>query len=68
VVTTTPNTVVTATGAGVNESTTSNKKGKAKLKVTAKKKGIITVRADRGRVVQRIGVAAASRSGANLTG
>jgi hypothetical protein len=68
VVDTTPNTVVTATGAGVNESTTSNKTGKAKLKVTAKKKGIITVRADRGRVVQRIGVASPSRSGANLTG
>ena len=65
---TTPNTVVTATGAGVKASTKSNKQGKAKLKIKAKKKGIITVRADGGRVVKRIGVASSSRSGANLTG
>ncbi len=65
---TTPNTVVTATGAGVKQSAKSNKQGKAKLKVTPKKKGIITVRADGGRVVQRIGVSSPSRSGANLTG
>jgi len=68
VVDTTPNTVVTATGAGVKASTKSNKAGKAKLKIKAKKKGIITVRADGGRVVKRIGVASPSRSGANLTG
>ncbi len=68
VVQTTPNTVVTATGAGVKASTKSNKAGKAKLKIKAKKKGIITVRADGGRVVKRIGVAFPSRSGANLTG
>ena len=68
VVNTTPNTVVTATGAGVKQSAKSDKNGKAKLKVKAKKKGIITVRAAGGRVVKRIGVASSSRSGANLTG
>ena len=68
VVITTPNTVVTATGAGVKQSAKSDKQGKAKLKVKAKKKGIITVRAAGGRVVKRIGVATSSRSGANLTG
>jgi hypothetical protein len=68
VVQTTPNTVVTAKGAGVNKSTKSNKKGKAKLKVKPKKKGIITVRASGGRVVKRIGVVSPNRSGANLTG
>jgi hypothetical protein len=67
IVDTTPNTVVTATGAGVKQSAKSNKQGKAKLKVKAKKKGIITVRAAGGDVVKRIGVAG-SRSGANLTG
>ena len=68
VVETTPNTIVTATGAGVNESAKSNKKGKAKLEVKAKKKGVVTVRAAGGRVVKRVGVAAPTRSGANLTG
>ena len=68
IVDTTPNTVVTATGAGVDESTTSNKKGKAKLKVKAKKKGVITVRAAGNKVAKRIGVASATQSGANLTG
>jgi hypothetical protein len=67
IVKTTPNTVVTATGAGVKQSAKSNKQGKAKLKVKAKKKGVITVRGAGNRVVQRIGVAG-SRSGANLTG
>jgi hypothetical protein len=68
VVQTTPNTVVTATGAGVSESTRSNKQGKATLQVRPKKKGIVTVRAAGGRVVKRLGVAAPRRSGANLTG
>jgi len=65
---TTPNTVVTARGAGVNESTRSNRSGKARLKITPKKAGIVTVRASSGRVVRRIGVANAVRSGGNLTG
>ncbi|MBA2643542.1 MAG: hypothetical protein H0U82_11545 [Actinobacteria bacterium] len=68
VVQTTPNTVVTAIGAGVNTSTKSNTKGTAKVKVKPKRKGIIVVRADGGRVVQRVGVVAPSRSGGNLTG
>jgi hypothetical protein len=67
IVNTTPNTVVTATGAGIKQSTTSNKQGKAKLEVKAKK-GVITVRAAGGNVVKRIGVASATGSGANLTG
>ena len=68
VVQTTPNTVVTANGAGTKASTKSNKQGKAKLTIKHKRKGIITVRAAGNRVVKRIGVASASRSGANLTG
>ena len=68
VVQTTPNTVVTAKGAGVDQSTKSNKKGRAKLTVKPKKKGIITVRASGGHVVKRVGVVSAARSGANLTG
>jgi len=68
VVQTTPNTVVTATGAGVKESAKSNKHGKAKLKVKPKRAGIVTVRAEGGRVVKRIGVVSPKRSGANLTG
>lgn len=68
VVQTTPNTVVTAQGAGVNQATKSDKKGKAKLTVTPKKKGIITVRADKGRVVKRIGVTSTRQSAASLTG
>ncbi|MEP6667333.1 MAG: hypothetical protein ABJA81_12870 [Nocardioidaceae bacterium] len=68
VVQTTPNTVVTAKGAGVNKSTKSDKKGKAKVKVKPKRPGIITVRAAGGRTVKRIGVVAPLRSGANLTG
>jgi hypothetical protein len=65
---TTPNTVVTATGAGVKASAKSNKQGKAKLKVKAKRAGIITIRAAGNRAVKRIGVASRQRSGANLTG
>jgi hypothetical protein len=68
VVQTTPNTVVTASGAGVDEATRSNKKGKAKVKVKPTRKGIVTIRGEGGRVVKRIGVAGAHRSGANLTG
>ena len=65
---TTPNTVVTARGAGVKESTRSNRTGKARLKIKPKKAGIVTVRAAAGRVVTRIGVANTVRSGRNLTG
>ncbi len=68
VVQTTPNTVVTATGAGVKASTKSNKQGKATLKLKPKKKGIVTVRGAGNRVVKRIGVSSVTRSGANLTG
>ena len=68
VVQTTPNTVVTATGAGVKESTKSDKKGKAKVKVKPKRPGIVTVRGAGNRPVKRIGVVSPRRSGANLTG
>ena len=68
VVQTTPNTVVTASGAGVKESTKSNAKGKATLKVKPKKKGIVTVRASGNKVVKRVGVASSRRTAANLTG
>lgn len=68
VVQTTPNTVVTATGAGVNTSTKSNKKGKAKVKLQPKRAGIVTIRASGNKSVKRVGVVAKSRSGANLTG
>jgi len=67
-VSTTPNTVVTARGAGVDQAARSNKAGKARLKITPKKAGIVTVRATAGRVVKRIGVAKPTRSGLNLTG
>jgi hypothetical protein len=68
VVQTTPNTVVTATGAGVKTSTKSNKKGKAKLKLKPKRPGIVTVRASGNKPVKRVGVLSETRSGANLTG
>jgi hypothetical protein len=68
VVRTTPNTVVTATGAGVKESAKSNKQGKAKVKLKPKRAGIVTIRGSGNRVVKRIGVVTRSRSGANLTG
>jgi hypothetical protein len=68
VVQTTPNTVVTATGAGVEKSSKSNNHGKAKVKVTPKRAGIVTVRGAGNRVVKRVGVLGASESGANLTG
>ena len=68
VVQTTPNTVVTAQGAGTKASTKSNKQGKAKLTIKPKRKGIVTVRGAGNRVVKRIGVASTTRSGANLTG
>lgn len=68
VVQTTPNTVVTATGAGVNTSTKSNKRGKAKVKLQPKRAGIVTIRGSGNKPVKRIGVVAKSRSGANLTG
>jgi hypothetical protein len=68
VVHTTPNTVVTAKGAGVEESTRSNKKGKAKVKVRPKRPGIVTVRGGGGRVITRIGVVPRVKSGGFLTG
>jgi hypothetical protein len=68
VVETSPNTVVTASGAGVEEKTRSDKKGKAKVKIKPKRKGIVTVRGEGGGVVTRVGVAGATQSGSNLTG
>lgn len=68
VVQTTPNTVVTASGAGVKTATKSNKQGKAKVKLKPKKAGIVTIRAAGNRPVKRIGVVSRTRSGANLTG
>lgn len=68
VVQTTPNTVVTASGAGVKESTKSDKQGKAKVKIKPKRRGIVTIRGEGGRPLKRIGVVDISRSGANLTG
>ena len=68
VVETTPNTVVTATGAGVNAKTKSDKKGKANLTVKPKRPGVVTVRAAGGKPVKRLGVAATTKSAAGLTG
>ena len=67
-VTTTPNTVVTARGAGVNESIRSDRRGRAKVRVKPKptrdrddpRNGGPSREADR--------VVAARQSGANLTG
>jgi hypothetical protein len=68
VVNTTPDTVVTASGAGVQKSTKSDKNGKATLKVTPKRRGVVAVRAAGGKTVKRIGVAGVMQSGKNLTG
>ena len=68
VVQTTPNTVVTANGAGVKAAGRSNKSGKATLKVKPKRPGIVLVRAAGNKVVKSIGVVASARSGGNLTG
>lgn len=68
VVNTTPNTVVTAQGAGVNESARSDATGRAVLRVRPTRRGIITVRGAGGRVVKRLGVAGVQQSGAALTG
>ena len=68
VVQTTPNTVVTANGAGVKAAGRSNKSGKATLKVKPKRPGIVVVRAAGNKVVKSIGVVASARSGGNLTG
>jgi hypothetical protein len=65
---TTPNTIVTATGAGVNESARSDKQGRAKIKVKPKRQGIVTVRGSGGRVARTLGAASPRRSGGNLTG
>lgn len=64
---TTPNTVVTASGAGTKSKTVSNARGQAKLKVTPKHKGVITVKGAGGKVIKRFGVAGA-QSGNKLTG
>jgi len=68
VVQTTPNTVVTANGAGVKAAGRSNKSGKATLKVKPKRPGIVLVRAAGNKVVKSIGVVTSARSGGNLTG
>jgi hypothetical protein len=65
---TTPNTVVTAKGAGTKASARSDRKGNARLRFTPKKRGIVTVRAAGAHVVQRVGVAGQVSSGRNLTG
>lgn len=67
VVQTTPNTVVTATGAGTKSATRSDAEGKARITVKPKKKGIVTIRGAGGKIIKRIGVAGA-QSGAQLTG
>lgn len=68
VVYTTPNTVVTARGAGVNESTRSDAQGRAKMRLTPTRPGLVTVRAAQGRVARALGVSTHRRSGGNLTG
>ena len=68
IVHTTPNTVVTASGAGVDKSTKSNKKGQAMVKVKPNRPGIITVRGAGGKPVKQIGVLGVTQSGKNLTG
>jgi hypothetical protein len=64
---TTPNTVVTSSGAGTNGHTKSNAQGKARVRVKPKKKGIITIRGAGGKIIKRIGVTG-RQSGAQLTG
>lgn len=68
IVRTTPDTVVTAKGAGVSKTTKSDQKGKAKVTVKPKRAGVVTVRAAGGKPVKRVGVAATTRSAAGLTG
>ncbi len=67
-VNTTPNTVVTATGAGVNAKTKSDTKGRAVVKIKPKRRGIVTIRGAGGKVIKRVGVAGARTSGKSLTG
>jgi hypothetical protein len=68
VVYTTPNTVVTARGAGVDQAARSDERGRARLKLKPTKPGLVTVRAAKGKVTRTLGVAAHRRSGGNLTG
>lgn len=68
VVNTTPNTVVTATGAGVKQTTKSKKSGRATLRVRPKRQGKISIRGANGRVVKTLGAASTRRSGGALTG
>jgi hypothetical protein len=65
---TTPNTVVTATGAGVHSSGKSDANGHAKITIKPKRRGIVTIRGAGGRVIKKIGVSARRQSGASLTG
>jgi hypothetical protein len=67
VVQTTPNTVVTATGAGTNSTSKSDAAGKATLSVKPRHKGIVSIRGAGGKVIKRIGVLG-KQSGAQLTG
>jgi hypothetical protein len=67
VVHTTPNTVVTASGAGVNTKTKSDASGRSTVKVKPTKRGIVTIRGASGKVIKRIGVSG-RQSGAQLTG
>jgi hypothetical protein len=64
---TTPNTVVTATGAGTHSRTVSDKKGHAKVKVKPKRPGIVTIKGAGGKVIKRFGVEGA-QTGKQLTG
>ena len=68
VVQTTPNTVVTAKGAGVKAATKSNRKGRAVIKIKPKHAGIVTVKAGGGKIVRRIGVLSKHTRGIALTG
>ncbi|MBA3244154.1 MAG: hypothetical protein H0T61_03135 [Actinobacteria bacterium] len=68
VVKTTPNTVVTARGAGVKGAAKSNKKGRAVIRIKPTKRGLIQVRAAGGKIVKRIGVTSVTTSAKHLTG
>lgn len=65
---TTPNTVVTARGAGVNETTKSDERGVAVITVKPKRPGIITIRGAGGRVIKRVGAVAGRQTAQQLTG
>jgi len=74
VVNTTPHTTVTVQGAGVGPGgtlgaakTVSNKHGRATITVVPTKAGILTIKAG-NKVIKRVGVLGATKSGAELTG